>query len=82
METFAAIFGVFCARILAYCAPVIVEILREASKDTSEDGARRDDLRERLLARLRDKNSLCPTGRASETAGINTKREGVDSRQK
>lgn len=45
--------GQFLGAVLAECAPVLVEILREAQRDTVEDGARRDDLRERLLERVR-----------------------------
>ncbi|MGH7143121.1 MAG: hypothetical protein ACREJ2_03185 [Planctomycetota bacterium] len=53
--------GQFIGSVLAECAPVLVEILshaiREGLGDTVEDGAVRDDLRQRLLSRLRQSNS-------------------------
>ena len=49
----AAWLGAFLGEVLAHLAPVIVEILREALKKTVEDGATRDDLRDRLLASVR-----------------------------
>ncbi len=53
----AVILGRFLGAVLAECGPVLAEILshaiREGLSDTVEDGARRDDLRQRLLERVR-----------------------------
>lgn len=68
MEALAVLVGRFLGAVLAQCAPVIVGIIREILKDTVEDGARRDDLRERLLDKLHE-NSASPAGRAGETGG-------------
>lgn len=77
MEALAALLGGILARVLAYCAPVIVEILREAAKDTVENGAVRDDLRERLLERVRNSRCDDTTGRASTPARDDSKDEGM-----
>jgi hypothetical protein len=57
MTPLAAMLGRFFGAMLAECAPVLVEVIREAIQsafaDTVEDGARRDDLRKRLLERVR-----------------------------
>ena len=60
MSGLAVALGRFLGALLAECAPVLVEILahaiREGLADSVEDGARRDDLRERLLRRVREVN--------------------------
>ena len=57
MAPLAVVLGRFVGAVLAECAPVLVEIIahaiQKALANTVEDGARRDDLRERLLERLR-----------------------------
>jgi len=54
----AAWVGRFVGAVLRECGPTIVDILaaaiRAAINDTVEDGATRDDLRTRLLERVRD----------------------------
>lgn len=52
MTALAALLGRFVGAMLAECGPMIAEILASAFRPTSEDGARRDALRERLLAML------------------------------
>jgi hypothetical protein len=56
MTPLAAMLGRFFGAMLAECAPVLVEIIsqsiRSAFADTVEDGARRDDLRQRLLSKI------------------------------
>jgi len=57
----AVVLGRFLGAMLAECAPVLVEVLayaiREGLADSVEDGARRDDLRERLIKRVREAKS-------------------------
>lgn len=79
MGSLAVVLGRFVGAMLAECAPVLVGILseaiRNALKDTVEDGAVRDDLRNRLLARLRRSDSANPSGGAGPAAGAS---EGKD----
>lgn len=77
MEVFAAIAGRFLGLVLAQLAPVIVEIIREAAKDTVVEGVRRDDLRNRLLERVRNANDLRSPGGAGPVAGDNQESKGV-----
>lgn len=69
----AATIGRFIGAVLAECAPVLAEIIadaiRRATADTVEEGATRDALRERLLKRVRDANSLNKAGGASPVQG-------------
>lgn len=53
MTELAAIIGRFLGAVLAECAPVLVQILREARRDTAEDSMVPDDLVLRLRERLR-----------------------------
>ena len=49
----AGIIGKFVAIILAELAPVLVEIFREMNKNTAEDGAQQESLRDRLLKKIK-----------------------------
>jgi hypothetical protein len=77
----AVILGRFFGAMLAECAPVITEIIahaiRQAFSDTVEDGARRDDLRERLLERLHA-NGPGASGRAGAAPEADPKGQGLD----
>jgi hypothetical protein len=73
MEALAVILGRFLGAVLAECGPVLAEILahaiREAKRDTVEDGACRPSLRERLLRRVRDARDRGPDGGAGAPGG-------------
>ena len=80
MTPLAVAFGRFAGAVLAECAPVLVEIIahaiQKAFTNTVEDGARRDDLRERLLERLRAPN----THRAGAAGGTGAHPQNPEER--
>ena len=62
--------GRFLGAVLAECAPVIISIIKESTRDTIEDGATRDDLRNRLLAQL----PVADSSSVRDAGGIGTSR--------
>ena len=84
MGNLAVIFGRFLGAALAECAPVLVEILsnaiRQGFADQVEDGARRDDLRNRLLERVRQSNVARSSGGTGADSGDGQEREGLGGR--
>ena len=73
----AALLGRFLGAVLAECAPVLSEIVadgfRKALTPTVEDGARRPDLRARLLEQLHAHN-LGSTRRTGQTEEEDSRR--------
>ncbi|OHD19797.1 MAG: hypothetical protein A2Y38_22460 [Spirochaetes bacterium GWB1_59_5] len=82
LSALAAITGRFVGAALKECGPDIVDILetaiRRAFRDSVEEGARRDDLRERLASRVRLAFDHRPERGASENPGDSAIRKGVD----
>lgn len=69
MESLATFLGKFLGLILAELAPVIVEIIR-ATKNTVEDSNPSNDLRSRLLNKLRSvENGIRPSTGSDKTEG-------------
>lgn len=68
--TAGAVLGRFVGAALAECGPVlyelIVRILKDATTDKMEVSVRDDDLRKRLLERVRQYNDLYSERRARE----------------
>ena len=81
MTGLAVVLGRFLGAMLAECAPVLVEVMADAIRkglaDTVEDGARRGDLRERLLRRLRQSRDHGSPGGAGAATGDGQAREGL-----
>jgi hypothetical protein len=73
----AGALGRFVGAMLAECAPVIVGIIKEALHDTVEDGAARDDLRSRLLDRLRHSDSARAAGGTGEAPADDPERPSL-----
>ena len=81
LSALAAIAGRFVGAALKECGPDIVDILetaiRRAFRDSVEEGARRDDLRERLAGRVRLAFGDRSERGTSENPGDSAIREGV-----
>lgn len=71
----AATAGRFIGAVLAECGPVIYElgvrIIRDANKETMVVADRDDDLRDRLVDKLRQSHSLSEKGNAGEISKTN-----------
>ena len=71
MTSLAVVLGRFIGAVLAECGPVIVAILREAFRDTAEEGKAPEALREELQSALRRLPDAAPPGGVSPPGNAN-----------